>query len=383
MFFPLGAILGLYAAVLWIFRGFGIIYAYPANPHAQLMVGGFILSFVIGFSTTAIPRFTQTQPAQHWEMAIMMLALLASSSLALIGSSALSFLFSSIALTHLGIFALRRYRHRASEPPHSFVFIPIGILFGLLGSGMLALIQFTLIPVTYYSVGTLFFYRAMIFSFVVGVGSFLIPSILGFSPHPLHTLSNTKSNRRFVASPELNLFSAALFITGIIIETAGSPQTGRLISSSIITILVFIQWKIYRLPTRQNKLHWGIWISAYMLLIGLWLSTLYTALEIHAFHIIFIGGFTLLTLMIASRVILSHGGHGLDFESKSASYIWITLLLIIAAFGRFLASLFPESYFRHLGYAALLWVVAVGAWGAIFIPQIARRSLDHGDFGGS
>src|ERR1041384_380285 len=76
IFFPLGGVAAILGTVLWIAFGFGWIGYYPGISHADLMTGGFLFAFVMGFLMTAIPQFTGAHRASGAERAIGALLLL-------------------------------------------------------------------------------------------------------------------------------------------------------------------------------------------------------------------------------------------------------------------------------------------------------------------
>ena len=66
IFFPAGALLGVFGVSLWPLFYFGAGIAYPNIAHARLMIEGFMASFIFGFLGTAGPRITS---APHFSLA--------------------------------------------------------------------------------------------------------------------------------------------------------------------------------------------------------------------------------------------------------------------------------------------------------------------------
>jgi uncharacterized protein involved in response to NO len=92
-------------------------------------------------------------------------------------------------------------------------------------------------------------------------------------------------------------------------------------------------------------------------------------------HVVFMGGFTLLVLAVGMRVVLSHGGHALSREQRS----WPLRIGIVSGLAalsvRLGAAFAPESFFLHLGVAALLWIGGLLFWGAPIVRLIVSRSV--------
>lgn len=79
-------------------------------------------------------------------------------------------------------------------------------------------------------------------------------------------------------------------------------------------------------------------------------------------HLLFIGGFGLLCLIVASRVLFGHSGALASFSGKSRTARWIVALVVIAAFTRASAEFMPRILVSHHVYAAALWALAALLW---------------------
>ena len=115
-------------------------------------------------------------------------------------------------------------------------------------------------------------------------------------------------------------------------------------------------------------------MSAWSLILGTWAPALFPSFAIHGVHLAFMGGFGLMTLMIASRVTLAHGGYGLELEANSKAIAITGVLILFAAATRVTAILIPNSYLPHLAYAAMIWIIALGVWSWSFIPRMLMKS---------
>ena len=115
-----------------------------------------------------------------------------------------------------------------------------------------------------------------------------------------------------------------------------------------------------------------MWISAWMLMIGLWTHSLFPTLGIHAAHLIFMSGFGLTTLLVASRVTLAHGGYSLNLETTSRIFPITATLILLATLTRF-SSLWTSSLIQHFAYAAALWILALIFWISFFLPKMIPK----------
>ncbi|NJL18883.1 MAG: NnrS family protein [Bdellovibrionaceae bacterium] len=67
LLFPLGTAIGVFGVLLWPAHAWGWLSAYPATPHARIMIEGFLTSFVLGFLGTSLPRLLGAPPVQWGE----------------------------------------------------------------------------------------------------------------------------------------------------------------------------------------------------------------------------------------------------------------------------------------------------------------------------
>jgi uncharacterized protein involved in response to NO len=136
--------------------------------------------------------------------------------------------------------------------------------------------------------------------------------------------------------------------------------------------LIFSAWKIHKLPKRKAIQAYGLWLSCIFMVLGYLCASFFPTYYVHFMHLFYISGLSLMTIMIASRVTLSHGGHDMAIESKSKAMIAVIFLFILAALTRMSAGFLPSQYLSHLFYAATVWIVGMTVWGVIFLPKMFK-----------
>lgn len=363
--FPLGVLHAIWGAWLWVGFAFGST-PYPGVAHAQIMVGGFLLSFALGFLLTAIPKFTGSPPCSRKELGMAA------------GFSIATFyyprgLVSLGALLFLAIFVARRFRQRQYVPPPYFVLLPGGFLLGISGAAILALVDSGALSGEWVPAGRLFLDYGMMLLFLLGIGAKLIAALLGWAEPPLVQLQSAKV-RRPERSREYYVptIIGIILIGGFLLEARGNLTVGRLLRAVGATWIATTQWRLPRPPRRRARHAWWLWISAGALVVSLWVHALVPEYGVQAAHLTFIGGLGLITLLVAARVTLAHGNFDLAIETRSRIFGVVATLALLAALTRFSAPWTP-SYALHLGYAALVWIAAVVVWGLFFIPKMIRR----------
>lgn len=360
--FPLGFFHAVVGASYWVLHALGFL-EYPGVQHAHEMFTGFLLSFAAGFLLTAIPRFTGAQSCTRTELSL-------GAALSLLTFSVHSAWLTLTMLLFLASFFFRRFMKEGefSPPPH-FVFLPVGLTLGLSGSAILTLIEFGQMDSKYLVPARLILYSGTMLAFLLGIGAKLISALLGWSAPPTHHQIQPLHKKGMNAVP---FIQAGLFLLSFALEIGVHPGLGKGLRAACATWIALQNWKLHHRPLAQGKLPFWIWVTGWLLLIGLWIQAFFPSLGIHASHLTFVMGFALIVFMVASRVTLAHGGYPLECESKSKVYAVTAISLIIAGTTRFIA-VWTASYTRHLGYAAITFIFGLGVWGYYFLPKLLRR----------
>lgn len=372
LFFPLGLLCGFIGVILWIPWLSGHHGTYPGQVHPDLMVGGFLLFYTLGFLTTAIPRFTGTSMMSPREKKIAL------GLVAVLFLGFLSRLRGLVLATELGIllflavFAFRRVSQRKVNPPPTFAFIGIGIVLGLIGILLQFVIEMTWVDVELLAGSKALFYLGYTLSLILGIGSRLLPALMGHQPVPV-PMPPLNSERLLLKEflrliPRDLLATAAFFAISF---TAGFLQTLPLSVGDASRALVSLwiankYWQVYKIPKRRGVLPYFLWIASWILVLSQFGMALGPEIRLHAFHLLAISGMGLMTIMISTRVTLSHSGQGLDAETSSKALLGTGILILLAALSRFLGAFDLVHYEAYLLGASLLWCTGLLVWALRF-----------------
>lgn len=374
LFFPLGALLAIGGVVPWLFSGFGAP-LYPAELHRNMMINGFLLSFVCGFLMTAVPRFTSSAFASTAEIAIVFAAISASAAFYFGGPGGWGNLFSALALAGLMSFGLRRFLTRANNPPFTFIFVALGIVLLLFSNVFFFLTSAGIISAPMHmTTAREVFSNGAILSLILGVGGRLIPGILGWEEIVVAQRDRYEKGRDFLSTiPKAIWTLMAFFLLSFLLLEFDFTAASLFLRAIVMTCFAFHYWRLLRAPKDRSYLTWSIWVSCWCLVIGSWLSLLWRSAYVHALHTTMIGGFSLLTVLVATRVILAHGKEGRGAERTARIIFAFTGLFLLATMMRVLAIIWPASYLKHLGFAALLWLSGFLIWLGWIAPKIFHK----------
>jgi uncharacterized protein involved in response to NO len=202
----------------------------------------------------------------------------------------------------------------------------------------------------------------MVMLLVLGVGGFLGPRLLGFAPPPSHQITSVS------ASSVVESFTAGLVILVSLVTEYGFDVRWTAYPRALaVSVVVIRSLQLWKRPVVRTTLSWTIWIGHWIIAIGVWIVAAAPRYRADFLHILFIGGFSLLILAIATRVTLSHGKHDLAQEQRLWPLRIGVTLTLVAMLARLGAPFAAAAYFSHLAWASLLWIAAILIWGRYIV----------------
>ncbi|MBX7147657.1 NnrS family protein [bacterium] len=363
LFFPLGTLMALMGVLYWPLTLTGRMHEHTPWFHKQLVLFGFLFSFVIGFLGTAVPRFTAASLLSIGEVVILFLLWTGG----VLGIFYENHLWTSLLIILTLIFLIttlaKRFLTRQKNPPPTFIFIPFGFLCLFLSQ----LLSFSSNPQLLTLSKNLFFQGTILF-LLLGVGGFLIKSILGFGAILPQNPGDKMPDISFLnKSHTLLITLASLLFLSFFIEVYLHEKVGMCLKAFIASFFCFYQIQIHKKPTSGKLTAQTLRFSLWFLVIGLWGATLAPfQYRVSFLHLGFVGGFSLSTFAVATRVILSHTGNGHLLNQKYTPFTIAVILMSIGLLARFGADFVPAGYIHHLTYGAITWAIGVIVW-SIFI----------------
>ncbi len=371
IFFPVGMLLAWAGVSHWLAHALGLLDDYRPAFHAMTQIQGFLMCFAVGFLFTMIPRRTGSSPPAAWQIVVCLACAIGVSAAAWIGN----FMVAQLAWLALAVtvvtFAVRRFLDATSKrrPPNSFVWIPLSLLMGVLGAGLTA--AFHMLGAGYaelHTIGKGLVLQGMFTGLVLGVGGLAIP-LMTRGEAPPDSTDDTGARRARLA----HFIGALVLIASFFIESSISARLGYSLRAIVSLLALTLGAQLWRPPTTPGSNRRLIWLAAWMLPLGYTLAAIWPAYRIAALHVVFVGGFALMAMAVATQVTLGHGG-----DAKRASeWPWqvtaVGVLMITAVVLRAAMELDRAHYFHWMGCAAAAFLAATLAWFALLLPYFARR----------
>ena len=353
-FFPLGILFLFCGALVWL----PLIWdsgEYPVLAHRYLMLNGFTGSFIGGFLMTALPKFSQTRPANVGEVCLYLVVTLLGLYFASAEQETFVFIASALQPICILLFLFPRIAKRRANPPYSFIFIFVGLFLWIFSAVASAFID----PEAYKQLH----YQGSIAAIILGVGSRLVPGILGHVE-----IVNLQKQMYEKPGPLLKTVPLGfiLLILSFVVSYFLPATPGGLLRAAVVSVVAMVYWRLWQAPRDRTALTWNIWGAGWLILLSFLASAFLSDGGIHVGHSFFITGIVLLSLLIATRVLQSHGPKDKELENRKMLYL-ISSLLLLSALTRVSAYFMPDHYLRHLGYAASILCLAVGIWSWCYL----------------
>jgi len=372
LLFPLGILFGLIGVLLWPAFQWQLIETYPALIHTRIMIECFLAAFVIGFLGTAFPRLIEVPKVRGFEVSAYALGLIAVCGLHL---SSMHLWGDLLFLITLGGFLVGlgiRARMRKDLPPPGFALVLLGQVCAVIGTVCL-LVSGTWPngSATYelYQAGRLLLYQGFLLFPIMGVGAFLLPRFFDL-PNKQVLPESLTPTPKWWARARFALFCGGLGFLSFGLEFFGHLTVGYVLRAAAILLYFWREVPIHKAKFSQGTLSWVLRIALFSIPLGYLTMAALPARQVTLLHIVFITGFGLLTLTVATRVIFGHGGRADRFKRKLWSMRSLAALMILAMATRVSADWMPELRLSHYAYAGLAWAAAVGIWIVSVLPGV-------------
>lgn len=361
LYFPMGGLLSALGVLPWTAFALGVG-GWRPGLHAIVEVQSALTCFAVGFLFTFIPRRTGTALPRAAECIAALALLLAPALLALFGHEQAAHLCWSVLALFLAAFVAVRIPAavRGKKAVAQLVWLPLSFGMGM-GGALLAALAGPDRPVWMTGLGTSLVWQGMFAGLVMGIGGMLLPMMLHREPHRGDT-----SPRAWL----LHALAAAAFVSSFALEWAIGLRTGYALRAGVSLAVLGFAGRMWRWP-RAKGLHRRLaWIAVWMVPLGFACVALWPMHRVAMLHLVFLSGFTLLTLAVANHVIVAHGGRDPLLLANPAPLVITGAAMLLAVVARVLVSVDPLRLQLWVGVASSLLLVALAAWAWWVLPRL-------------
>ncbi len=372
LFFPAAVIVGLAGVALWPLHFLGAVELYPGLSHARLMAYGFFAGFMLGFLGTALPRMLSAPPLHPAETSALLVIYGAMSMTLLLGKIIEGDILFLVLLAVFGTMAAVRIWKRADVPPPGFVLVALAFLCAAAGT-VLGIVQ-TRLEDAFWA-GTLqhlLVYQGFILLPILGVGAFLLPRFFGL-PSKHNFPESLVPPPGWTAKALLALVTGLIIIGSFWLEATGWFRTGPAIRLAAAGFYLAWEVPVFRRSPVRNAPARILRLAFLLLLAGFLAIVLFPEYRISLLHMTLVGGFAIVTLIVATRVIFGHSGN-LSLLERPNRWLWIAAgFMILAMATRISGDFWPKVLASHYNYGAVTWVIAVILWALYVLPKVILR----------
>jgi uncharacterized protein involved in response to NO len=380
IFFPLATLLGISGVSLWplFFSGLHQSF-YPGLMHSRLMIHSFLGGFVFGFLGTAMPRLLSAPPlraVEVWTLValhvitagfhIAMPRLLAVHPI-LWGDAA----FLVQMLCFAAILA-RRLRSRVELPPPGFVLVAFGLASGFAGTLLWLAGMKGWVGGDWMLLGNAMLNEGFVLFLILGAGSFLIPRFLRIAGVPELSDERRASpawrRRALFAAGAGSLLLGGFFVTAFV---PGSATLAAVLRSAAIAAYLPVFAPIHRTPEPLRTVPLCVLLGMSAIFAGLLFPLAFPMQRVAGLHIVYLGGFSLITFTVATRVVLGHSGNAGLFDGRVPALLAAAALLITGTVLR-TAGDFATARPEWLSGASYAWMLAALIWSFAILPKVRQ-----------
>lgn len=373
VFFPLAVVLGWAGIGHWLLYALGVTLTYSCTAHGIVQTQSFMLAFAVGFLLTAIPRRTASAAPSHVEIATAFALLAITAAAALVEQDLIAHAAYACVFALVLRFAVQRFRAgtRRRRPPAGFVLVPVAVGSGLVGATLLVASSKGVLPGWAHRFGRLLVQQGVFLCLAVGVGSLVLPLMSG-APPPADLGSSPRETRKAIGYAVVGL----AILASLALEARGWLRAAPLARALAVAIGLGVGGGAWRRPSKPGLHRRFVWLSVWLMPLGLSLAALWPDYRVPALHVLFIGGFGLMAFGVATHVTLSHLGLERLREGRPAAVAVLGVAVLLAMLARVTAD-WTDTYFTHIGWAAGAWL-AGKAWWLVFIAAKLRRGTRTG-----
>lgn len=380
--FPFGLLMGLHGIGHWMAFGWGWMESYPIAVHAVVQTRLFMGAYISGFLMTAVPRFSGTGSAKRSEVLIIV-ALLAGLYLALeLDAWKWVILLQALWWSSLARFIVVRFATRAPgapAPPVEFAWLPFAFVLALTGSVTHFVGLERDIAPFWILLSKILCEKGFILCVVMGVGGFLGPRLMGSQNQP--SPEDLRRPRPALSGALPQVAGAIVLSASFVLEAAGQVRLSSALAALVAGALMLRSGALVLRPPVLSAFTLSIAASFWAVLAGLALPFFLPASRTVVVHVLFLGGFSLMTLTVSAMVMLSHGGRGDRIHNSTILFGGILAAHASSLAVRLYAAADAERYFVWVAVSAALWLVAASLWivtAAQLLFRLPRTGDGHG-----
>lgn len=368
LFFPAATLAGILGVALWPLHLLGIVANYPGQFHARIMTHGLFGGFIFGFLGTAMPRMLSARPFRGFEVGSMLAVYLAAVIAYALSSMQVGNALFLALIVGFAIVIGPRIRERKDTPPPGFILVAFSILCVTAGS-VLTLLENSESSLFFVTLERLLTYQGFVLLPILGIGPFILPRFFGLtSAHDFpESLSPTHG---WAVKAFFAVVAGSAIIFTLFMEAAGYIRFAYGLRFATVVAYILFEFPLKSAPAAGNVFGAAIRIALIGIVSGFLTIAFYPGYRVGLLHLTLIGGFAVITFVVATRVLFGHSGNLAELKRKNRWFVIALGLMLFGMATRISGDFWPKIMASHYIYGAILWIVGVLLWAVYALPKV-------------
>ena len=129
---------------------------------------------------------------------------------------------------------------------------------------------------------------------------------------------------------------------------------------------------MFRRGLRHNVFSRSLQSAVVCLLAGLVSEILFPHFRVAILHLALMGGFAVITLTVATRVVYGHTGQRTAWEGSNRWFATAVVLTLLAMATRMSGDFWPDIMASHYNYGVAIWIAGLSIWAWRVLPNLRR-----------
>jgi hypothetical protein len=135
-------------------------------------------------------------------------------------------------------------------------------------------------------------------------------------------------------------------------------------------IYLILEMPFHRAPEATNVFGASIRIAFIGVLAGFLAVFLFPWYRVGLLHLTLVGGFAVITFVVATRVVFGHSGNLSLLKGRNRWMLVAVGLMLAGMATRIGGDIWPQLLVSHYSYGALLWIAGVLLWAFYVLPKV-------------
>ncbi len=375
IFFPAGVLAGMTGVSLWPLYFWHLTEWYPGQTHARIMIDGLFGGFVLGFLGTAMPRMLSARPIRSWEVWPLVTLHLAMVFTFAAGKVFYGDVLFLLLLTGFFACVAARVAQRKDTPPPGFVLVGLSFLCVTIGTILAIMQNYREMDGFWVFLQRLLSYQGFVLLPILGIGPFILPRFFGMQSHHDFPEMLVPSGQ-WLRKALLALGAGALVIGSFVVEAKGWTRMGHAIRFGATLAYLLLEMPFHRAPKVQNPFGAAIRVAFAGILAGFLAVAIFPAYRTGLLHLTLVGGFAVITFVVATRVVFGHSGNLGLLQGRNRWVLTSVGLMLFAMVTRISGDFWPKIMSSHYIYGAVIWIIGVLIWSGYVLPKVLTMETE-------